>query len=109
MFDRNLNLNLDIQLPNIIKAFSLTFGDDYKDLIDDRLSDCRIIYYMNEKTYKDYFDFLVNCKIKELRIKFYNDIGLSYDKYKTEYTRAEQVEIEAKIKKLKSEGIIRDI
>lgn len=32
-----------------------------------------------------------------------------YDKYKTEYTRAEQVEIEAKIKKLKSEGIIRDI
>ena len=84
MFDRDLNLNLDIQLPNIVKAFSFVFGDNYKDLIDERISNCRIIYYMNEDTYKSYYNFLVDCKIKELRIKFYNEIGLSYDKYKTE-------------------------
>ena len=84
MFDNNLNLNLDNYLPNIKKAFLQVFGDQYLDIIDTRLSDCRIIYYMNNKTLKDYYNFLINCKIKELKIEFYNEIGLSYDKYKTE-------------------------
>ena len=84
MFDNNLNLNLDKYIPNIIEAFTSTFGDEYKSIITERLTKCNIIYYMKDKTYKDYYDFLIKCKTKDLKITFYNYQGLSYDKYRTE-------------------------
>lgn len=78
-----LNIDIKDSLPYIIDAFSEVYGEEYRDVITDRIYNKTYFFmYNNVEGIQSYLLFLKLCKERELSIKFLNEIGIDVSKYK---------------------------
>ena len=97
-------LNIDVKdyIPNVIEAYIKIFGEEYRDIIQERINSAKIITYKTEQGIEDYVIFLENCKARELSIKFLKEIGVDVSCLEGKsYTE----EVPSNIKRLISEYI----
>ena len=77
-----LNINLEKLKSFAIKAYIHVFGEEYKDIIKDRIKSLGWISYDNIEGVESYVDFLKKCKKKALAVKFLEKIGVDISKQK---------------------------
>lgn len=97
-------LNIDVKnyIPNVIEAYIKIFGEEYRDIIQERINSAKIITYRTEYGIREYVIFLENCKARELSIKFLKEIGVDVSCLEGKsYTE----EVPSNIKRLISEYI----
>ena len=77
-------LKIDIQnnIPDIIETYTKVFGNEYRDIIEQRVNNIWYIFYNNMEGIKHYVDFMELCKKRELGIKFLGQIGIDISKQK---------------------------
>jgi len=74
--------NLDEKRKYIIESYISVFGEEYRDIITNRLENANIIYYLTEDNCNKHIRGLMTLKEQELIIKYYQSIGdNSLDKY----------------------------
>lgn len=61
---------------DIISTFKTVFGYQYSSIIEERIDSILLTTYSNYEGIKDYYEFLEDCKSRELCIKFLNNIGI---------------------------------
>lgn len=66
---------------DIISVLKEVFGHEYSDIIEERFRSAEITTYCNVPGIKAYYNFLVDCKSRELCIKFLERIGIDVSKY----------------------------
>lgn len=90
-----LGLELKKILPYIIDAYSNVYGDEYQDIISQRLNNTIIIPYYDIEGLEDYLLDIRRCKRREYAIKFLDKIGLDIKEYiKDNYTQSLDPKIE---------------
>ena len=97
-------LNIDVKdyIPNVIEAYIKVFGEEYRDIIQERINSAKIITYKTEQGIENYVIFLENCKARELSIKFLKEKGVDVSCLEGKsYTE----EVPSNIKRLISEYI----
>lgn len=77
-----ININLERLKSFAIKAYIHVFGEEYKDIIKDRIKSLGWISYDNIEGVESYITFLKKCKKKELALKFLEKIGVDVRKQK---------------------------
>lgn len=77
-----LNINFDKYLYEINKAISEVFGEYYGDLIEERVSRTRFIYYTSLYSINSYYDNLCNTKKRELFLEFFTKFGIDTSSFK---------------------------
>lgn len=78
-----LDIDINDSLPYIIDAFSEVYGEEYRDVITDRICNKTYFFmYNNVEGIDNYLYFLKSCKARELSIKFLDKIGIDVSKYK---------------------------
>ena len=93
MFD--LDIDFDSAIPHVIDAFTHVFGEEYRDIITERVNRTTIIYYKDPTHINGYISHLKRCKKRELYIRFLDELGYDVEKYKTNnYTQSLGVEEE---------------
>lgn len=70
-----LNIDITQNIPDIIKTYTEIFGDEYKEVIEKRINETEFIMYNNVEGVEAYYNFLKQCKEKELTFKFLEQIG----------------------------------
>lgn len=75
-----LNLSIDEKKQIIIDAYTKLFGEEYKDLIIERISKTIFMYYVDDVEFESYLYELKNAKKKEYEIKFLEEIGIDVSK-----------------------------
>lgn len=77
---------LDIDLKNYIliirKAFTRLIGDEYLDVINERLDRVIFLEYNNYNGIKDYYEYLLTVKKNELMLEFFTSININIEQYK---------------------------
>ena len=76
-----LNVNFDKYIPDITNTLIEIFGEEYKDVITDRVKKTSYIMYNNPEGIRDYYKFLIECKNKELALVFLKKIGFDIRNY----------------------------
>src|SRR5574344_1097301 len=76
-----LNINFKNNIANIIDAFTSIYGEDYRDIITTRVKNINYVMYNNVDGIKYYYNFLLECKEKELTLLFLNKIGINLKKF----------------------------
>lgn len=71
-----LNINFNEGIPDIIDAYTEVFGQQYRNIITQRLNNARHLYYINNKDVEDYYNFLRKEKDEEFCYKFLVESGL---------------------------------
>lgn len=77
ILDDEIQNTIQDNIPYIIDAYTKVYGEEHRELIEERIN--RIIYviYNDIDGIKYYIDFLENCKQKQLAIKFLEKIGVN--------------------------------
>jgi len=90
-----LKLDLENEIPVnlIIETYVEVFGEEYRDLIRERLSKIIYVPYNSSRGVRSYVTFLEECKINQLQLKFLEKIGVDISK-QGERTYAEGLEPE---------------
>ena len=75
-------LKLDIKdyIPNVIEVYTKIFGEEYRELINERIKSGEIITYFTKEIIRGYMYFLKDCKARELSIRFLGKIGIDVSK-----------------------------
>lgn len=71
-----LNLNIDEKREDIIDAFTIVFGDEYNDVIAERVNNTKFLIYTEEDELEKYLDFMELQKRRELALIFLKEIGI---------------------------------
>lgn len=79
-----LNINFKKLLPYVIDAFTKVYGEEYHDIIEERLNKAIIIQYYDISGLRNYIYSIENYKKRECAIKFLDKIGVDVEKYKHE-------------------------
>ena len=79
-----VNLSIDFKrlLPFVVDAFTKVYGEEYHDIIFQRINNALIIPYYDIIGLNDYISCIKNCKRREYAIEFLNKIGVDVEKYK---------------------------
>lgn len=78
-----LDINISDSLPYVVDAFANVYGEEYRDVITDRIYNKTYFFtYNNIDGISDYLYFLRSCKARELSIEFLEEIGIDVSKYK---------------------------
>lgn len=77
ILDNEIYNAIQENIPYIMDAYAKVYGEEHRELIEERIN--RIIYviYNDIDGINDYIDFLENCKQKQLAIKFLEKIGVN--------------------------------
>lgn len=74
------NINIKKYIPNVIEVYTKIFGEEYRNLIEERINNGEIITYFTKEIIRKYMYFLKDCKARELSIKFLSKIGIDVSK-----------------------------
>lgn len=79
-----VNLSIDFKrlLPFVVDAFTKVYGEEYQDIIFQRINNALIIPYYNIIGLNDYISCIKRCKRREYAIDFLDKIGVDVEKYK---------------------------
>ena len=79
-----VNLSIDFKrlLPFVVDAFTKVYGEEYQDIIFQRINNALIIPYYNIIGLNDYISCIKRCKRREYAIEFLDKIGVDVEKYK---------------------------
>lgn len=69
-------------IPDILDAFSYLFGEEYREIMSQRINNLKYFMYYDSDSIENYYNFLLSCKQKELSIKFLDLIGIDTNKNK---------------------------
>jgi len=77
-------LIMDIRdyIPDIIETMVKVYGDEYRNIISQRINEILYIMYNTVDGMEGYLSFLKSCKRRELSIKFLEKIGIDVSKQK---------------------------
>ena len=95
-------LNIDLKKINlqIIDTIVEVIGEEFRNIIEERVSNIYDITYNNIEGIQAYYNFLENCKKKELALKFLQNIGIDISSYPIRsYAEPLPSELEKLIKK----------
>jgi len=75
-------LEIDIQesIPDIVDAYAEVYGEEYRDVIKKRINSIKYVMYSNVDGVSAYYRFLIECKKRELGLKFLEQIGIDVSK-----------------------------
>ena len=65
-----LNIDIKDKIPDILEAYTKVYGEEYRNLISERLNNIIYLFYNNLQGVSYYYNFLIDCKKKELAMKF---------------------------------------
>ena len=68
-------------IPDIIDAYSLVYGEEYKNMISHKIKNSIIIQYYDIEGYEEYISYIKRCKRKELAVTFLHHIGIDTNEY----------------------------
>ena len=71
-----IKINIEEYLEEIIYIYIKIFGNQYRNIIEERVRSTEFIEYNTEQSVRSYIFFLENCKAQELSIKFLREIGI---------------------------------
>lgn len=77
-----ININFKEVMPHVINAYSKVFGEEYRDIIETKLNNAKIIYYLDINGLDSYLNYIRNCKKFECAIKLLDRIGINVEEYK---------------------------
>ena len=83
-----LDIDFKSMISNITDAFTTVYGEKYRELINKKLNNTYFISYFDIEGLKEYINYLKFCKSRELSIKFLEEIGISVNYDKSNYTKA---------------------
>jgi len=91
----NLSIDFKRLLPFAINAFAKVYGEEYHNIIFQRINNTIIIPYHDIEGLNDYISYIKRCKRREYAINFLNKIGVDVKKHiKDNYTQPLDDEIE---------------
>lgn len=91
----NLSIALKRLLPFVVDAFTKVYGEEYQDIIFQRINNALIIPYYDIEGLNDYISYIKMCKRREYAIEFLDKIGVDVKKHiKDNYTQPLDDEIE---------------
>ena len=91
----NLNIYLKEILPFVIDAFTKVYGEEYHDIIFQRINNAVIIPYYDIEGLSGYIPYIKSCKRREYAINFLDKIGVDVKNHiKDNYTQPLDDEIE---------------
>ncbi len=107
-------------IPLIIDVYSKLFGEKYRNIITTRLNNLQYFIYdnitdtPNVEGFESYYDYLLNCKQKELSTKSPELMEIEYKNYKATLepyrkSNLEQHELKEKIYNKKSEKFLEHV
>lgn len=73
--------NIEELLPYVIDAYSHVYGEEYRQLINDRVNSACINVYEDVDGLDNYVSYLIACKKRELAIRFLEEIGEDFSFY----------------------------
>ena len=73
--------NIEELLPYVIEAYTHVYGEEYRQLINDRVNNACINVYEDIVGLNDYVSYLLACKKRELAIRFLEAIGEDFSFY----------------------------
>ncbi|MCL2354406.1 MAG: hypothetical protein FWC68_00650 [Oscillospiraceae bacterium] len=70
-------LDIDIQdsIPAIIEAYTKVFGEEYREIIAERINKVVYIFYNTIEGVESYYEFLLQCKDREIWLKILKFLG----------------------------------
>ena len=71
-----LDLNIEQYIPTIIDVYTEILGEEYREIIAERLLNARYMSYTTGRGVREYCYFLRTCKERELGLKFLREIGV---------------------------------
>ena len=77
-----ININFKEVMPHVINAYSKVFGEEYRDIIETKLNNAKIIYYLDINGLDYYLNYIRNSKKFECAIKLLDRIGINVEEYK---------------------------
>ena len=83
----SLSINFISLFPYAIDAYTLVYGEEYRSMISEKINHTIVASYRDLRGLEDYISYLKECKIRELSIRFLNEIGidvLNKDNYSVE-------------------------
>ena len=81
-----LNLDFSIYKKDIVEAYIEIFGEEYREFLEQRADKIMTLVYLQDRDVSDYFFSQIDCKRKELGVKFLNQIGFNIDSQNIDYT-----------------------
>ncbi len=81
-----LNLDFSIYKKDIVEAYIEIFGEEYRKFIEQRADKIMTLVYLKDSDVSDYRFAQIDCKRKELGIKFLNKIGFNVNNQNIDYT-----------------------
>ncbi len=88
------NIDFKSLQPYVIEAFTHVYGEEFREVVTDRVNKGIINLYHDVEGLKDYLSFIKICKQKEFAIQFLEKIGYDVSTYKKE-SYAESLDEEA--------------
>ena len=84
----NLSIDFKKLLPFAVDAFTKVYGEEYRDIIFQRINKAVIIPYHDIEGLSDYISYIKRCKRREYAINFLDKIGVDVKKHiKDNYTQ----------------------
>ncbi len=77
ILDYEIHNAIQDNIPNIIDTYAKIYGEEHRELIEERVKKIIYVIYNDIDGIKDYIDFLEDCKQKQLAIKFLEKIGVN--------------------------------
>lgn len=77
ILDYEIHNAIQDNIPNIIDTYAKVYGEEHRELIEERVKKIIYVIYNDIDGIKDYIDFLEDCKQKQLAIKFLEKIGVN--------------------------------
>ena len=81
-----LNLDFSKYKKDIVEAYIEIFGEEYRNFIEQRADKIMTFVYLKDEDVSDYYFKQLDCKRKELGIKFLNQIGFNINSQNIDYT-----------------------
>ncbi len=78
----NLSIDFEKILPFVVDAYTKVYGEEYRDIVFQRINNAAIIPYYDIEGLDDYLSGIKRCKRREYAIKFLDKIGVDIEKYK---------------------------
>jgi len=77
----DIRLDLEKMVPFVIDMASEVLGEDYRNIISDRLNSATKLDYCDVERLNSYLYYIQSCKSRELGMKFLKQIGVNVTRY----------------------------
>lgn len=77
-----LDIDINEYILIIRSAFIRVIGENYLDVVNERINRSNLLKYSNFRGIKDYYDYLLECKRNELMLEFFNEADIDIKQFK---------------------------